>query len=232
MPALSKRNKFFILFVLLIGPGLVLIFLSKADHKFKVLPIYGERELIFLAGSDIPDTAFHSIPNFAFVDQEGELKTYADFEGKILVVDFFFTTCPTICPIMTKQMTRLQWMLNDPAYEDIHFLSHTVNPAHDTPEVLKAYAEQEGADLTRWTFLTGDQESIFTQGFEGYLLSTQEDAAAPGGFLHSSMFVLVDRNRHIRGFYDGTSSKEVDDLVTDIKMLLKEEVMSPNEIVR
>jgi protein SCO1/2 len=133
---------------------------------------------------------------------------------------------------MTKQMTRLQWLLEDEVYRQVHFLSHTVNPKHDTPEVLKAYALEQGADLERWTFLTGNQEIIFEHGFEGYLLNTQEDAGAPGGFLHSSMFVLVDKERRIRGFYDGTSTKEVDDLVTDIKMLMKEASMRESEKIR
>jgi protein SCO1/2 len=228
----SESKKYFVLFILLLGPGLILIFLSKAEHNFKVLPYYGEKEVVFQAGSETADTLYHEVPDFTFTNQFGEQVSWEDFEGKIMVVDFFFTTCPTICPIMTKQMTRLQWMLEDKAYDDVHFLSHTVNPSTDTPEVLKAYGEEQGADFDKWTFVTGEKEEIFRQGFEGYLLSTQEDEAAPGGFLHSSMFVLVDRNRHIRGFYDGTSSKEVDDLVTDIKMLKKEETMSESEKVK
>ncbi len=237
VPTISMKptkplKKFFIISLLLVGPGLVLIYLSKADHKFKVLPYYGERDLDYNSGSELPDTLYHQIPNFFLLDQDSTLRTQEDFAGNIIVADFFFTTCPTICPIMTKQMTRLQWLLDDPAYKDVHFLSHTVNPGHDTPTVLKAYANEQGADLSRWTFLTGEQESIFELGFEGYLLSTMEDEGAPGGFLHSSMLVLVDRNRHIRGFFDGTSTKEVDDLLIDIKMLLKEEKMKESEKVR
>ncbi len=227
----SERRKYLLLFALLLGPGLILIFLSKADHSFVILPHYGPKEPIYQAGSDIPDTIYHAVPDFSFTNQFGESITMKDFDGQIMVVDFFFTTCPTICPIMTKQMSRLQWMLDDAAYDDVSFLSHTVNPANDTPEVLLEYGKEQGADFEKWTFVTGDQEEIFKQGFEGYLLSTQEDSGAPGGFLHSSMFVLVDRDRHIRGFYDGTSSKEVDDLVTDIKMLKKEETLKESEKV-
>lgn len=220
------------LFALLLGPGLILIFLSKSDHSFKTLPYFGNKEVInAVAGADVPDTLYHAVPDFSFTNQFGENTTMEDFEGDIMVVDFFFTTCPTICPIMTKQMARLQWMLEDAAYDDVSFLSHTVNPNNDTPEILLAYGQEEGADFEKWTFVTGDQEEIFEQGFQGYLLSTQEDSGAPGGFLHSSMFVLVDRDRHIRGFYDGTSSKEVDDLVTDIKMLKKEETLKESEKV-
>ena len=228
----SERRKYLLLFALLLGPGLILIFLSKSDHSFKTLPYFGNKEVInAVAGTDVPDTLYHSVPDFSFTNQFGENTTMEDFEGDIMVVDFFFTTCPTICPIMTKQMARLQWMLEDAAYDDVSFLSHTVNPNNDTPEILQAYGQEEGADFEKWTFVTGDQEEIFEQGFQGYLLSTQEDSGAPGGFLHSSMFVLVDRDRHIRGFYDGTSSKEVDDLVTDIKMLKKEETLKESEKV-
>jgi protein SCO1/2 len=228
----SESRKYLLLFALLLGPGLILIFLSKSDHSFKTLPYFGNKEVInAVAGTDVPDTLYHSVPDFSFTNQFGENTTMEDFEGDIMVVDFFFTTCPTICPIMTKQMARLQWMLEDAAYDDVSFLSHTVNPNNDTPEILLAYGQEEGADFEKWTFVTGDQEEIFEQGFQGYLLSTQEDSGAPGGFLHSSMFVLVDRDRHIRGFYDGTSSKEVDDLVTDIKMLKKEETLKESEKV-
>lgn len=227
----SEGRKFLLLFVLLIGPGLALIFLSKADHSFITLPYFGPKEPIYQSGVETPDTLYHTVPDFSFTNQFGESTTMSDFEGDILVVDFFFTTCPTICPIMTKQMARLQWMLEDAAYDDVSFLSHTVNPKNDTPEVLFAYGKEAEADFERWTFVTGDQEEIFEQGFEGYLLSTQEDSGAPGGFLHSSMFVLVDRDRHIRGFFDGTSSKEVDDLVNDIKMLKKEETLKESEKV-
>jgi len=227
MKPVTERKKFFILLLLLIGPGLILIYLSKGDNAFQILPYYGEKY------AESPgDTVYHNVPDFTFLNQDREKVSMDDFEGKILVVDFFFTTCPTICPIMTKQMTRLQWLLEDPAYEDVHLVSHTVNPDHDTPKVLKEYGESQGADFDRWTFLTGQKDAIYEQGFEGYLLSTQEDAGAPGGFLHSSYFVLVDKDRHIRGFYDGTSTKEVDDLFTDIKMLKKEQILKESEKVR
>jgi len=232
MKRTSEVKKVAVLLLLLIVPGVVLIFLSKADHKFAILPYYGEKEVLYDASGKAPDTLYHRVPDFSLINQEGNQVSFSDYEGKIIVADFFFTTCPTICPIMTKQMTRLQWLLEDNSYDDVHFLSYTVNPEHDTAEVLKDYADEQGADLSSWTFITGDQEEIFELGFEGYLLSTQEDELAPGGFLHSSMFVLLDRDRHIRGFYDGTSTKEVDDLVTDIKMLKKQEVMRPSEIVK
>lgn len=223
MQSSQKSSKYFILLLLLVGPGLILIYLSKADHVFKTLPYYGPKKTVEVAGQSVPDTVYYTVPDFSFIDQNGDEVSFDDFKDKILVVDFFFTSCPTICPIMTKEMARLQFQIDDPAYKDVRFLSHTVDPRHDTPEVLREYAKKHNADPKRWTFVTGNQEAIFKQGFEGYMMSTQEDSAAAGGFLHSSFFVLVDKDRHIRGYYDGTSTTEVDKLLGDIKMLLKEE---------
>lgn len=223
MSSSPKSFKYIILLLLLVGPGLILIYLSKSDHVFKSLPYYGVKEVVDVPGQAVPDTIYYQVPDFDFTNQNGESTTFEDFQDKIMVVDFFFTSCPTICPIMTTEMGRLQMQLDDPAFKDVRFLSHTVDPRHDTPEVLKEFAKRNNADLSRWTFVTGDQQKIFDQGFKGYMISAQEDSTAAGGFLHSSYFILIDRNRHIRGFYDGTSSKEVDDLLGDIKILLKEE---------
>lgn len=225
----KQGRKFIVLIVLLIVPGLFLILLSKADHRFQTLPYYGPKTPVATEGSDTPDTLYHTVPDFSFIDQEGREISWDDFEGNIVVADFFFTSCPTICPIMTKQMSRLQWMLDDPAFDHVKFLSHTVDPDTDTPERLKQYGEKNHADFDRWTFATGDKKEIYQQGLEGYMLSTQEDDSAPGGYLHSGLFILVDKDRHIRGLYDGTSAKEVDDLATDIRMLIKEEQMSASD---
>lgn len=225
MSQASSKKKYFLILLLLLAPALILLYLARADHNFSYLPVYGEKfvEYNTVDGMEVADTVYHTIPHFSFIDQDSNVVTLPDFDNKILIADFFFTSCPSICPIMTKQMARLQWILDDAAYKDVHFLSHTVDPTHDTPSVLKAYGEEQGADFNRWTFVTGEKEAIYEQGFQGYLLNTQEDDMAPGGFLHSQMFVLVDRDRRIRGFYDGTNTQEVDNLVDDVKMLLKEE---------
>lgn len=223
MESSPKSFKYIILLLLLVGPGLILIYLSKSDHVFKSLPYYGRKEVVNIPGQAVPDTVYYQVPDFNFTNQDGEETSFEDFKGKIVVVDFFFTSCPTICPLMTREMERLQMQLDDPAYKNVRFLSHTVDPRHDTPEVLKEFAKKNNADPNRWTFVTGDQQKIFDQGFKGYMISAQEDSTAAGGFLHSSYFILIDPDRHVRGYYDGTSSKEVDDLVGDIKMLLKEE---------
>lgn len=226
-PSASKKRQYILLLALFISPGLILLLLSKADHHFATLPFYGEREPIYtVSGEPATDTLYHTVPPFEFTNQDGKPFSSADVDGKIKVVDYFFTTCPTICPVMTKQMERLQWLIDDPAYNDVVLLSHTVNPEYDTPEVLRAYAEKNNANLEKWVFLTGDRNALYKQGVKGYLIPAQEDALAPGGFLHSEQFVLVDKQNHIRGYYDGTRSEEIDRLLTDIKMLLKEEKMT------
>lgn len=218
MRPVSRPVKYGLL-VLLLGvlPATFLVF-GLGKHEFRYLPYYGPRE------ANAPgDTTYFKVPPFSFVDMNGRPFTEADTKGRITVVDFFFTRCGTICPKMSGQMQQLQLKLDDPAYDDVMFLSHTVDPEHDTPEVLKAHARMLQADSARWKFLTGAKADIYLQGAEGYFLATREDVMAPGGFLHSNMFVLVDKDRHIRGFYDGTSTEEVNELLSDLKMLLKEE---------
>ncbi|MBP6390471.1 MAG: SCO family protein [Flavobacteriales bacterium] len=222
MEPASRAKKFAVLggiagFVLLL-----FIFFSPlagmVEHKFQYLPYFGPKEV------NAPgDTTYFTVPPFAFEDQFGRPFTDRSVEGKILVVDFFFTRCGTICPRMTVQMQQLQLKLDDPAYADVVFLSHTVDPENDSAEVLNAYARRYEADTARWKFLTGTKEDLYLLGSEGYFLAAREDVMAPEGFLHSEMFVLVDKDRHIRGYYDGTSTEQVGKLATDLKMLLKEE---------
>lgn len=198
--------------------------LGLAKHRYAFLPYYGPKEV------NAPgDTTYFTVPPFAFTDQFGRPFSDRDVEGRILVVDFFFTRCTTICPRMTRQMQQLQLKLDDDAFDDVVFLSHTVDPENDTAEVLNAYARRHQADTARWKFLTGPKEDLYLLGSEGYFLAAREDVMAPDGFLHSEMFVLVDKDRHIRGYYDGTSTAEVGRLAGDIKMLLKEEKVRRRE---
>lgn len=208
--------------------------LGLVRHKFEFLPYYGPKETVLVErdGVKVVDTIYATVPPFSFIDQAGRPFTDHHVEGKILVVDFFFTRCTTICPRMGVQMQQLQLKLNDGAYDDVVFLSHTVDPEHDTPEVLNAHARELQADTARWKFLTGDKEAIYLHGSEGYYLAAREDVMAPDGFLHSEKFVLVDRDRHIRGYYDGTTSEGMNALAADLKMLLKEERIEAAEAAR
>ncbi len=205
-----------------------------AKHRFNYLPYFGPKEtqVVKRDGRDVIDTIYATIPPFRFTDQFGRAFTDADVEGKILVVDFFFTRCGTICPRMSVQMQQLQLKLDDPAFEDVLFLSHTVDPEHDTPEVLREYARKLQADTARWKFLTGDKTELYLQGSEGYYLAAREDVMAEGGFLHSEKFVLIDKDRHIRGYYDGTTAEGMNAVAADIKMLLKEEKIKRAEAAR
>lgn len=165
------------------------------------------------------DTVYHKIASFSFLNQEGETITNKDVEGKVYVADFFFTSCPTICPIMKKEMLRVYDSYKD--RPDFQILSHTIDPSHDTVELLKDYAERLGVeDASTWHFLTGDQERIFEIGQTSYLSTAMEDKNAPGGLLHSGAFVLIDQEGHIRGVYDGTKEDQVDKLLADIPKLL------------
>lgn len=218
MKPLSRTGKILVLgFLLLMAPVAFLV-LRTGKHHFRYLPYYGEKEV------NAPgDTTYYQVPPFTFTDAYGNTVSDRSTEGKIIVADFFFTRCTSICPRMSAQMQQLQFKLDEPAFKDILFLSHTVDPANDSLPVLRKYARKLEADSSRWKFVTGDAAAIYRQGNNGYLLSALEDSTAAEQFVHDERFVLVDKRRHIRGYYDGTNTEEMGRLVTDIKMLMKEE---------
>ena len=185
-----------------------------------LLPIYGDRDLVYKDGK-VVDTIFHQIPDFEYTNQNGKTVSKKDVLGRVFVADFFFSTCPTICPKMTSQMKRLQTLTKD--IKELHFLSFTINPENDTPEVLLEYAKQYGVDLKNWDFLTGDEEATHHLGVKGFLVHARSDENEPGGFAHSPSLVLIDRTGKIRGVYDGTNTEEVDLLNQDIRRLLRTE---------
>ena len=165
-------------------------------------------------------TGEHRITDFRLVDQLGDTITLADTEGRIIVADFFFTTCPTICPKMTVQMARVQDAYRDEAR--LVLLSHSVTPEMDSVPVLAAYAELHGADPQRWHLLTGERTQIYALARRSYVACLDEGDGGPNDFVHTENFVLVDPQRRIRGFYDGTSAAEADRLISDIAKLLEE----------
>lgn len=181
------------------------------------------------------------VPAFSFYNQDSVLVTNKDFLGKVYVVDFFFTTCPTICPVMTKNLVVIQNTFSESA--DFGIASFTINPRYDTPSVLTEYAEKYGVTDEDWHLMTGDQEKIYQLAQEGFYIFANEDEAAPGGFEHSGMFALVDKNGYIRSrkdqfgnpliYYRGSITEEQGEnsegetqqitiLKEDIKTLLKE----------
>jgi protein SCO1/2 len=197
----------------------LLALMSCGDNK---LPIMGERDWVTktVNGKEVVDTIYHTIPPFSFVNQNGETVTEKIVENKIYVTDFFFTTCPTICPIMKRQMTKIynQYKGNP----EFMILSHSIDPEHDTPQVLNKYAKDLGVEGNQWQFLTGEKEKIYDIGQKKYMAVVQEDSAAAGGFLHSGAFILVDKEKHVRGMYDGTTEEGTEKLMKDIAKLLKE----------
>ncbi len=181
------------------------------------------------------------VPAFSFTDQNGNNITNKDYEGKVYVIEFFFTTCPTICPRMNRNLVQIQNTFN--GFENFGVASFTINPKYDTPEVLKNYAEQYGITNPNWHLMTGDQDAIYKLANEGFNLYTAEEESAAGGFEHSGNFALIDKNGFIRSrkddfgnpiiYYRGIVSEEekVDDdgapeeisaLKEDIKKLLNE----------
>lgn len=194
--------------------------LATGTHSFVRLPILGPKEVILNDKGEV-DTLYHIVPDFVFTDHRGQRYTSDSIRGKIVVVDYFFTRCGTICPKMSRQMKRLDWLLEDPKFDNVVLLSHTVDPQYDNAEILASYREGfEASD--HWIFLTGDKQSLYEQGVKGYLISAQEDVLAEGGFLHSEKFVLVDPKGRIRGYYDGTDVNEVSRLEKEVKLLIKE----------
>ena len=187
------------------------------------LPILGQREAIrkTVNGKDVIDSVYHQIPDFRFISQYGDTVTAKTLGGKIYVADFFFTTCPTICPKMKTQLKRVyDRFKGNPA---IMILSHTIDPAHDSVAVLHEFAEGLGVKDRQWLFVTGDKEKIYEIGQNSYMVTAAEDQTAPGGVVHSGAFILVDKAKHVRGVYDGTTEQGVNKLITDIDKLLAEQ---------
>ncbi len=227
----SLRNKVAILFILLF-PSLVYVFLASGRHNFARLPYYGPRHAVKLLvdGKEKTDTIYHQVPPFRFFNQLGKPLSEKNMSGKIYVSDFFFASCRGICPKMTSQLHRVQKKFAKREQDDVRILSHTVDPKRDSAEALEAYAERNNADPRIWNFVTGDKKELYGIARNGYLLPVQQGDGGPDDFIHSEQVVLVDKDRHIRGFYDGTDSLSVSKLLDDMDELLAEyEMKEPSQ---
>lgn len=167
----------------------------------------------------------HVVPPFAFTNLDGHEFSHRNVGARIRVVDYFFTHCPTICPVMSSQLVRLQAQMRADGItsDDVLILSHTVDPRRDSVDRLAGYAERIGADTLQWKFLTGSEEDLYDMARNGYYLTALPSDTAEGGFFHSDTFALIDGEGKIRGYYDGTSTEEVDQLLVHVKQLLAEE---------
>lgn len=163
---------------------------------------------------------YHTISDFKLVNQNGDTITNEDYQNKIYVADFFFTTCVTICPIMTDHMVKIQEALKED--QEVLLLSHSVTPEIDTVAKLKRYAEEKGVDDSRWNLVTGDKRAIYELARKSYL-AAKDVPYNKYDLVHTENFVLVDKKRRIRGFYDGTDPEAIDELLEDIQILKKED---------
>ncbi len=205
---------------ILVLPCLFYLALMKGKNDYSRLEIFGPKEPASNAGVGTPDTIYHTISGFSFTDQEGRTVTNETFKDKIYVADFFFATCQTICPKMTQQMARVVHKFRNDS--GIYFLSHTVNPDHDSVSVLKKYSEKYNVTSDRWRFVTGNKKEIYDLARHSYFITAMEGNGGPDDFIHSEQFALVDRQGRIRGYYDGTDPNDVDTLMDEIKVLKKE----------
>jgi protein SCO1 len=216
----KKRIITFVLFLIILSVGIGIAYKINLDSQ--TLPIYNPANLNPQLVDESVQKVYknHQVGSFSLINHLGDTITEKDFEGKIYVVDFFFTTCQTICPKMTTQMKRVQdAYLED---EEVKLLSHTVTPEIDSVAALREYAKQVGVNATRWLLATGDPKEIYTLARKSYFALVTAPDESDDEFVHTENFVLIDKDKRLRGFYDGTSTKDVDRLINDIKILKKE----------
>ncbi|RKS55534.1 protein SCO1/2 [Gillisia mitskevichiae] len=179
-----------------------------------------------MVNSELVDTTvqyvrkYHKIADFELLNQNGETITQDTYKDKIYVADFFFTTCLTICPIMTGHMLEIQEKLKDDP--EVLLLSHTVIPVADSVPQLKKYALEKGVNDAKWNLVTGDKKQIYELARKSYLATKTDGDGGPYDMIHTENFILVDKEKRIRGFYDGTDAEAIDDLLQDIEILKAE----------
>ncbi|MEZ4796876.1 MAG: SCO family protein [Flavobacteriaceae bacterium] len=215
---LLKRFRFLGIVLAILSVIIISVFynLLKVEKK---LPIYQPASVnTELVDSTIQhQKKYHKIGNFSLINQNGDTITQQDYNDKIYVADFFFTTCQTICPVMTKNMHEVQkTFITD---NEVKILSHTVTPEIDTVAQLKRYALEKGVDASKWNLVTGDKKQIYELARKSYLAVKDDGDGGPFDMIHTENFMLIDKERQIRGYYDGTDPKEIERLIEDIKIL-------------
>lgn len=214
-------KKFWIAFSLL-SVVIMYLFYNALQPK-RVLPIYQPSMVnTELVDPDIQYIRkYHSIPDFSLINQLGDTVNAQTFDQKIYIADFFFTSCLTICPIMTDHMAQIQSRILD--MPDVLLLSHSVTPVKDSVPVLYQYAQEKGVHANKWHLVTGPKEEIYDLARKSYLVAKEENGGNAGPFdlVHTENFVLVDKQKRIRGYYDGTDSESVEQLLEDLALLRK-----------
>lgn len=208
-----------VLVCILMIPVLIILFLKTFGTNHYEIPILFEGGVENPFGEcDVNETGQHFIPDFELISQQGLPIGRKDMEGKITIVDFFFTSCPSICPVMSKEMERVNDAFRNK--EDVQIFSISIDPEYDTPEVLSDYSARHNSTPGKWHFLTGDKEAIYNLARCGFILPTIDGYGEPDDFVHSDKFVLVDEYGRIRGYYSGTNRDDVDLLILETKILL------------
>ncbi len=196
---------------------------EEKNSRVPALPYYNDASFTphWLDNNSEVLSSFHKIPEFSLIDQEGQVITQQSFEDKIYITDFFFTSCPGICPKMTANMSVLQDVFLED--EEVLLLSHSVTPDKDTVSVLKDYAEAKGVLAKKWHLVTGDRKEIYNLGRQAYFVEEDlGETKTDEDFLHTENFVLIDKNKHIRGIYNGLNKTAIQQLITDLKTLKNE----------
>lgn len=218
MGSFFAKYKFFGLVLLGLSAVIVYLFYNALQPQ-KMLPVYQPS----MVDPSLVDSTlhykkkYHTIADFSLTNQNGETITQENYKDKIYVADFFFTTCPTICPIMTKNMAEIQnAVLDDP---EVMLLSHSVTPVIDSVPQLKKYALEKGVVDSKWNLVTGEKKQIYELARKSYLAVKTDGDGGPYDMIHTENFILVDKERRIRGFYDGTNREEIHKLLEDLKVL-------------
>tara|TARA_R100001230_G_C5622357_1_gene131562 strand:- start:68 stop:730 length:663 start_codon:yes stop_codon:yes gene_type:complete len=215
-----SKYKYFAIVLAVLSVIIIAAIYSVLKPK-EVLPVYQPAKV----NAELVDTTlqhvkkYHTIGDFSLTNQNGKTITHNDYKDKIYVADFFFTTCQTICPVMTDHMAEIQEELKRD--QEVLLLSHTVTPEIDSVAQLKRYALQKGVNDEKWNLVTGDKKEIYDLARKSYLAA--KESPNPYELIHTENFVLVDKKKRIRGFYDGTDPEAIEQLLEDIKILKKED---------
>jgi len=218
MRSFFGKYKFFGLVLLCLSAVIIYLFYNALQPK-KMLAVYQPS----MVNPELVDSTlqyvkkYHTIADFSLTNQNGEAVTQDDYKNKIYVADFFFTTCPTICPIMTKNMADIQARIKND--NDVLLLSHSVTPQIDSVAQLKKYALEKGVDDTKWNLVTGDKKQIYELARKSYLAVKEDGNGGPYDMIHTENFILVDKERRIRGFYNGTKQDDIERLMEDLRVL-------------
>lgn len=221
MLSFLKQFKYFWIGFLILSIAIISIFYSILKPK-KFLPIYQPSRV----NSEMVDSTiqhiskYHHIADFSLVNQNGKTITQTDYKDKIYVADFFFTTCQTICPIMTDHMIQIQKeIIND---DEVMLLSHSVTPQIDSVAQLKTYALEKGVNDKKWNLVTGDKKQIYGLARKSYMAVKTDGNGDAYDMIHTENFMLIDKKRQVRGYYDGTKTEDIERLLEDIKILKEE----------